>query len=187
MKALPFLAIFVLISCISCNKPGEDTPPYNMSCPANPEPLRVYLRYGAVLPTGFTPNGDGRNDMLRFLMNDSLAIRSADVRIIDSAGKVVHTMNKPVPGWDGVNAATGKICAGGTYRVEYNLVMNGYGLRPDSSISGHTCIWLFGPHPSIPGCPYAKDPSVLNAMKFEDQFDPVTLYAPYTTGENFCP
>jgi gliding motility-associated-like protein len=187
MRTLIPAALLITIIWASCTK-SEDVPvaPYDMQCPSDWHAVRVNLLGGFILPNGFSPNGDSLNDLLRLIPTDSLAIRSMQVNIIDSTGKRVCTLSQPEQGWDGTNPATG-MKHPGVYRVNYNVVLSGKGVVADSTVSGHTCIWLFGPHPTQVGCLKLPDLSLINYLTFEDQIDPATSYAPYTTGENFCP
>jgi len=191
MKAAIPTTILALLVFADCNRP-DDVPaptPYNMQCPTTP----TYLSFqtwgpGAALPNGFTPNGDGKNDKLRLISTDSLTFKSFTLNLIDSSGKQLISITDGYRGWDGINPSTGKTYPGGVYRIEYNGVINGRGTVPDTSIAGSNCIWLFSPHPTMPGCLKAPaDLSVLNYIRFEDQFDPATLFTPFTTAENICP
>lgn len=53
----------------------------------------------AVFPTGFTPNGDGKNDIL--LPLGTRYIRSISVQIWNRWGQLVFSSNDPTKGWDG--------------------------------------------------------------------------------------
>jgi gliding motility-associated-like protein len=159
-----------------------------MKCPSTPTYV-IFQTWGpgAALPNGFTPNGDGKNDMLRLISLDSLTFKSFTLKVIDSAGKQVALIVDGYKGWDGLNPSTSKAYPSGVYRIEYTGVINGRGTVADSSVAGSNCVWLFSTLSTTPGCLKAPaDPSVLNYIKFGDQFDPATLYTPFTTAENFC-
>jgi gliding motility-associated-like protein len=187
MKTPITTIILMILCCASCKKSSDSG--YNMSCPANS--AATYFRYtqvigtGVVLPSAFTPNGDGRNDRLRFVGLDSSAVKAMTLRVIDASGATLYTTSDGFKGWDGLNA--GKAYATGQYRIEFDGVLSGKGTVADSTVTGHTCVWLLGTTSS--GCVQAPSQFIaqLNYVKFEDQYDPATLYAPYTTGENFCP
>jgi gliding motility-associated-like protein len=186
MKATIPITILALLVFAHCKTRDEDPAPtpYNMQCPARP----TYLSFpGAALPNGFTPNGDGRNDKLRLLSHDSIAFKSLTLKIIDSDGKLLISITDVYKGWDGINPSTGKAYPHGVYRIEYSGVIKRGGTVADSSVAGNNCIWLFTTYSTTPRCLQAPpDPSLLNDIKFEDQFDPVDLLTPYTSGENFC-
>jgi len=185
-----FITTILLLALFTACKKGDDsTTPFSMSCPTKAVP--IYFSYqgaGVVLPSGFTPNGDGKNDVLRFFGFDSATVKAMTLRVVDGTGNTLFTTTTPFKGWDGMNTSTGKPYPTAQYRIEYDGILNGKGLKADSTVKGHTCVWLFGQHPTQTGCVQApSDVSILNDIKFEDQFDPFTLASPYTTAENFCP
>lgn len=174
-------------ACVVSCKHANDTPANHLECSSDLHPFTGGQTRGFVLPNGFSPNGDGRNDLLRMVTNDTNAIKSAQLRISDSTGTLVYTITQWRQSWDGYNYTTKKFYPGGTYRVDYDIVFNDGTTTANAVYNGHTCVFLFRPNPSMPSCLFIQDPSILNYIKFEDQLDPVTLFTPYTTGENFCP
>jgi len=50
------------------------------------------------LPTAFTPNGDGRNDVLKV---ESNFVKSMDLQVYDRWGEQVFISNRIEDGWDG--------------------------------------------------------------------------------------
>jgi gliding motility-associated-like protein len=64
------------------------------------------------IPTAFSPNGDGINDVFKVTPTDLTFIESV---IYDRQGKMVAQWNSVDDGWDGVNMKTGEKCAFGAY------------------------------------------------------------------------
>lgn len=72
----------------------------------------VYVWKDLWAPTGFTPNGDGLNDVFRFKGGDF--IEKMHFVIYDRIGKIVFEGNSINDEWDGTYS-NGKICPQGTY------------------------------------------------------------------------
>jgi gliding motility-associated-like protein len=51
------------------------------------------------VPTGFTPNQDGKNDILKPILSGN--IKAFDFRIYNREGQLVYSSNKPGTGWNG--------------------------------------------------------------------------------------
>ena len=51
------------------------------------------------IPTAFTPNGDGLNDLLRPAVSGKLA--SYNMRIFERNGQLIFNSDNPFAGWDG--------------------------------------------------------------------------------------
>ncbi len=56
---------------------------------------------GLFIPSAFTPNGDGKNDVLRVLGSN---IVDLDFRVFNRWGQLVFSSNDPAKGWDGTLA-----------------------------------------------------------------------------------
>jgi gliding motility-associated-like protein len=54
---------------------------------------------GLFVPTAFTPNGDGRNDVFKALLFGN--IRSFELSVFNRWGQLVFRSNDPMKGWDG--------------------------------------------------------------------------------------
>jgi gliding motility-associated-like protein len=63
------------------------------------------------MPTGFSPNSDGRNDIFRPALYGN--IRQYQLQVFNSWGSLIFASNDPDTGWDG--AFKGKQQPGGTY------------------------------------------------------------------------
>lgn len=55
------------------------------------------------LPTSFTPNGDGLNDIFIPMVN-TIGIKNYDLTIVNRWGQIVFKSNNPQFGWDGTNS-----------------------------------------------------------------------------------
>ena len=61
--------------------------------------IKVFKGSAVYVPTGFTPNGDGRNDFLRGLY---IGIKKVHyLRIYNRWGQLVFSTNSLTEGWDG--------------------------------------------------------------------------------------
>jgi gliding motility-associated-like protein len=62
--------------------------------------VKIIEKVEVFVPTGFTPNKDGRNDYLRPIL---IGLRDLHYfRIFNRWGQVLYDTKKPDPGWDGV-------------------------------------------------------------------------------------
>ena len=73
-------------------------------------------RFPAFIPTTFTPNGDGRNDLFR-VRGDQFLVR--EMRIYDQWGTLIYTTDASLPQWDG--RVNGQTVQNGTY--VYRIVL----------------------------------------------------------------
>jgi len=62
------------------------------------------LYYNIAMPTAFTPNGDGRNDLFRVL-SDSLTDASFLLTIYRPNGTIIFETNNHTTGWDGYDSS----------------------------------------------------------------------------------
>lgn len=90
------------------------------------------------VPTGFTPNGDGRNDILFVLSREGLQAEINTFRIFDRWGEQVFERkdlqpNEPADGWDG--SFRGQLLQPGVYLWQVELTYPD-GLR--DAFQGHT-------------------------------------------------
>jgi gliding motility-associated-like protein len=115
------------LSCSSCTSPIA-TPPYTTtfstvgynqhSCIDTAYVMIKTFTGGEVnIPTGFTPNGDGKNDVF-YILADKEAAMLTDFAVYDRWGKAVfhvsHVIpNTPVYGWNGT--VNGMEASAGTY------------------------------------------------------------------------
>ena len=78
---------------------------------ANPEIKTKEKESTILLPNIFTPNGDGKNDLLSIKIGE---VTEFSVVILNQANKVIFTSNDPNFSWDGV-ATNGELSPAGTY------------------------------------------------------------------------
>ena len=108
------LTLGVFVGCKPSD--GDSAKPYDLQCPATPRPVAFsHQGQGAWLPNAFSPNGDGKNDVLRMGGPDTTTFRAMSFRVIDSNGVVLAAIARPFAGWSGMNPATGKAYPGGVY------------------------------------------------------------------------
>ncbi len=70
--------------------------------------------YDFFIPDGFSPNGDGVND-LYFIPNITYFYPDYSYEIVNRYGQLLFTGNKNNPKWDGTNASTGNKSTSGVY------------------------------------------------------------------------
>ncbi|MBA3827849.1 MAG: gliding motility-associated C-terminal domain-containing protein [Taibaiella sp.] len=125
-----------------------------------------------VLPTAFTPNGDGRNDIYR-LVGLHLHLDSSKLVIWDSLGLPVFN-GSAKSGWDGTRT-DGSKAAPGNYRVAARIVKeNGTAIDVCSQVT----ILVYSENGCIVGNP--------NDYILEDQIDLYTGVAAYHSQDIFC-
>ena len=78
---------------------------------AKPEIKTKEKESSVILPNIFTPNGDGKNDLLSIKIGE---VTEFSVVILNQANKVIFTSNDPNFSWDGV-ATNGELSPAGTY------------------------------------------------------------------------
>ncbi len=122
------LAVFTVIA-FGCKKksPATVNTAYCTTCTATP--LVHTVDTDSVfyfLPTAFTPNGDGINDIF-FLLYNNLVVDSSSISIWDINGREVFSKNigasARTSGWDGTDMS-GKKCGAGEYPVHVKLLTN---------------------------------------------------------------
>ena len=73
--------------------------------------IKTYKGPAFYVPTAFTPNGDGKNDVFRFVAAGMTAIHY--VKVFNRYCQLVYSSTAPSPGWDG--SFNGKPQTTGTY------------------------------------------------------------------------
>jgi len=127
----------------------------------------VYFYY----PNAFTPNGDGKNDLL-YMMYDQVDTANSSISIWDANGVRVFS-GRISQSWDGRDSSGG-VCAPGKYPVQIKLrTIPGkiYELCACANLVSYTggCIATQG-----------------KTYVFGDQVNPDSAYI-YDTGERLCP
>jgi gliding motility-associated-like protein len=102
------------LSCLNCDRPWAKTlydivyqviATDSLGCEAESEVrLKILKKAGVDVPTGFTPNGDGNNDLL--LVHGVAGTKVLSFRIYDSWGEQLYednnfSVNDQSRGWDG--------------------------------------------------------------------------------------
>lgn len=91
-----------------------------------------------VMPTAFSPNGDGRNDVFLPLLQSACLTKSYELRVYNRYGQVVFSSNQPGVGWDGtyLNGRTAEL---GVYYYILKLESS-YGNRPPVLAKGEVTL-----------------------------------------------
>ena len=71
------------------------------------------------IPTAFTPNGDGNNDIWKPRFDDTLTVEMYHLQIYDKTGVLIFTTHDYNEGWDGMPFDT-------TYAYRLNALCIGY-------------------------------------------------------------
>lgn len=189
-------SLFLLLTVICCNKVDNNvvnssntTTPNNPNNPNNPT-IKDTLSCGGCkeilvskggtsvyyhLPNSFTPNNDGRNDMLRLIhkgIKDSLF----RIYIMNANHDTVKTLTLPTQTWDGKDK-TGTLLPAGDYPTRVNFIT-----IAGDTIRTSVCISIMQ---------YNGSCIQTNGKKycFEDQIDYIGASAAptYPTAEKICP
>ena len=123
------------------------------------------------LPTAFTPNGDGINDVYRVIA-DSMNTALSTLTIWDASGNGVYTGDL-TQSWDG-NDLTGTKCPTGLYNVSMKLVT-----LKGQAITACTCVTILANKGT---CIYTGGITYY----FADQLIPASGFVS-PTSENLCP
>jgi gliding motility-associated-like protein len=85
------------------------------------------------VPTAFSPNGDGRNDIFHLILTDARA-RLKNLTVFNRWGEKIYYTNNINDGWDG--SYKGEACEVGTYfyYVDYEIGQKEYHLKGDVSL-----------------------------------------------------
>jgi gliding motility-associated-like protein len=70
------------------------------------------------VPTAFTPNGDGRNDLFKALGTET--VTKFNMQIFDRYGRVIFESNDKGVGWDGMQKGKAVPAGGYVYIITYN-------------------------------------------------------------------
>ncbi len=81
-------------------------------------------RNDIVVPTGFTPNGDGQNDLLSPLGAAARYARDYEFQIWNRWGQEVYRTSDPLTGWDGNYNGTQAQTGVYAYVIKYKNVLN---------------------------------------------------------------
>ncbi len=130
------------------------------------------------LPTAFTPNGDGINDLYR-IIGKNLNFSSFLMSIYDTTGTLVFQSKDASYSWNGKDTTTGKQSTKYKFYVEVAYTTTG-----NRSASAGTFLFLLATT-TPPGCVnIVKSDS--SSYEFGDQFSFTGFNAATPSGESFC-
>ena len=137
------IAALALIVFAGCDNDDDDNPTPGTGC--NSAPLML-INTGdtIILPNAFTPNGDGRNEVYRFIhgTDDSL---SGTMTIFQQGTQIFTTSEiNSGPGWNGINNV-GVVLPEGDFQVQLKLNLSDGGTYEDTR-----CLRLI--NPGVSGC-----------------------------------
>ena len=180
----PFLTILATGICtvasfmLACNPDNPTPAPAESQCVCS----GTYYRYiggsdTVSLATAFTPNGDGRNDLLHVLSNHPLS--NFSLTIYKGTQSVFSTTSQTAR-WDGRANGAGSTLPAGDFvaRIKFTSATG-------QTVSDCLCIHLLAEN-TAQHC-IDRNGNNPNTLYFEDQFDPVSGMVTYSTGELLCP
>jgi hypothetical protein len=185
MKGICTRILVASLLFVACKKGGDGISSGDayLQCPSDTALVKAKGNFGyMLLPTAFTPNRDGRNDVLRVVVTDPRVVRFMRIRISDSKATTLKTLYNLNDSWDGYNTGASSFYPAGSYRVDYDVTLHG-GPGADSIFSGHTCVKLYGT--GAGGCLQKQGDTTQDL--FEDQLDLTTMNIVRSTAETFCP
>jgi gliding motility-associated-like protein len=94
--------------------------------------LKIFITNSS-LPSAFSPNGDGKNDILRILRPNDLS-KLREFRIYDRWGNQVFYTQDPSEGWDGKYKGEPVDMGVYYYSLIYNIGKNTYHDKGDVSV-----------------------------------------------------
>ena len=173
------LAISVIIASlfVGCNK--SNTPISGL-----PEACSHYLgfidplsNYRLIVPTAFTPNGDGKNDIARL---QGINLTNGVYTVARLNGEVLfESINPFIQGWDGKDQ-NGNMATDPLYQVRIRFNSGQRNID--------TCSYLYLlTNGGTPGGCIHYGTADTSKLVFEDEVDPATGATPFTTAEVLCP
>ena len=171
------IAGLCIFSLLGCKKGGDSSgqagPVANCSNLVN-----IYGSDSAdiVIPTAFSPNGDGKNDIYHAVIPYPNKIKNFSITVYNADGTIAYQANNN-NGWEGVNA-TGAKNLGYRFNVSVSFTKS-TGQKVD------TCTYVYLLRDSGAGC--LNDVAADKAYYiFEDQIDPLSGKASYPTNDILC-
>ena len=87
-----------------------------------------------MIPTGFTHNGDGRNDLFRPRLSCDYAIRDFQFQVFNRWGSKVYTsLEYPTVGWDGRYQGLEAPVGAYVWMLKYEIQVNGQWVTPQQT------------------------------------------------------
>ena len=171
----PILLLPFILQILACKKKEENqnqttTGPCRtcvQNLVSNKESDSVFF----YIPTAFTPNGDGKNDLYR-PVSKGIKDGSLQITIYDGNGNLIHTITNPLQGWAATDSK-GKILSSGNYPVSIS-----YETITGKKTEDCTCVAILA---------YQGNCIPTNGMQyyFEDQLGIGNGFI-YQTSENLC-
>ena len=181
------LSILCFILGAGCKKSSNNDPsPFALSLAKTC--TKPFVGHGdssnIYLPTAFTPNGDGINDVYRILGESCLSpgyFLSFLLTVYDTTGALVYQSNHVSQiQWYGLDTATGKLSTKYKFYVKISYTTAG-----NITDSGGTYVYLL----STDTLKHCINRMHADTAKYQlpDQFDPITGFNPaYPSFEQFC-
>lgn len=185
-KLFSLLAIILSILSISSCKKGGDTTTATTTNTNVTYCNNVVSIYGAdsidiAIPTAFSPNGDGKNDLYRPVIPYPNKIKSLSITVYNDDGSIAYQSNSSSSssrsGWDGFTT-TGAKNPGYRFNVSVSFT-KANGQTVD------TCTYVYLLRDSGAGCLNDVATDKANYI-FEDQIDPFSGKAIYSTYDILC-
>jgi len=175
--AIAGLCIFSLLGC----KKGGDSSTHLTTGIDCSNVVSIYSTDSAdiAIPTAFSPNGDGKNDLYRPVIPYPNKIKSLFITVYNSDGSIAYQSNSSSSrsGWDGFTI-TGTKNTGYRFNVSVSFTKS-TGQKVD------TCTYVYLLRDSGAGC--LNDVAADKAYYiFEDQIDPLSGKARYPTNDILC-
>jgi gliding motility-associated-like protein len=174
------------LSYFSCKKSSSSTPstttPSAFADSLKADCIHPFIGRGDTLslylPTAFTPNGDGVNDIYKIIgFTDSFS--SFNLSIYDTTGALVWLSTSAARRWEGTDTATGRLSTKYKFYVKIK-----YTTEHGITDSGSTFVYLLS---AGTGCVHAVAADSAS-YEFIDQFDPATGFnAAWGSYETYCP
>lgn len=167
------LLLFAVLACITLSqcKKDNDNPSNNYTNPIKYKKDSIIVS----VPTAFTPNGDGRNDMFRVVTTGN-GFTAFKLTVYKDNGTTVFESTNVHQGWDGTDGS-------GHFYTDYHYTVHLRFTIAGNSFDGYSYLYLLA---GGSGCVHARSGDVSKYI-FEDQIDMATGDSPYVTGESFCP
>ena len=174
-KTILFILCFSCLVASSCSKDDNDPPPV---LPESCDQIVTFVDSSVrvTIPTAFTPNGDGLNDLYEVLaiLRDTTDFEYA---VHQLNGDLVFQSNSIHTRWDG-RTNGGDILSDSLFRLQLRF-------RNFSGIIIDTCSYVYKLNTSGNGCVRTGNIDTTKLV-FLDMIDPSTMGIVFPTNEHFC-
>lgn len=179
LKHLSLIAISLsILSISSCKKGSDTTTNKNTNVTYCSNVVSVYGADSAdiTMPTAFSPNGDGKNDLYRPVIPYPKKIKNFSITVYNTDGTIAYQANN-TNGWDGRNTA-GVKNDGYHFNVSISFTKS-----TGQTIDTCTSVYLLWDNGN--GCLNDVAADKANYI-FEDQIDISNGKASYSTNDILC-